>query len=107
MDDTQSASTHPRRAPLALVLALMAAQASAQLAQQAFQLVIDRAGEDHCQTIETTRPIGTASNGDALVAVACTKGGRHVVCIHADNSVSYMTSCPAFKARTGITCFDG
>ena len=106
MDDTQPASAHLRRASLVLVAVLVASPANAQLAKMAFQIVIDRFGEP-CQAIETTRPLGIASNGDALVAVACTNGGRHVVSIHTDNSASYMTSCSAFEARTGITCFDG
>jgi hypothetical protein len=88
-----------------LVLALAVAPAKAQLAQQAFQIVITRAGND-CQSIETTRAIGTGSNRDALVAVACTNGGRHVVSIHRDNSVSYMSSCQAFEAGTGLVCFN-
>lgn len=106
MADTQPARIGLHRAPLILMLALGAAPASAQLAQQAFQIVIDRFGEP-CPTIKTTRPLGTASNGDTLVAVACTNGGQHVVSIHKDNSVSYMTPCSAFETRTGITCFDG
>jgi hypothetical protein len=106
MDETQPASPCLRSAPLVFVLALVAAPASAQLAQQAFQIVIDRQGE-RCETIQTTRPLGTATNGDALVAVACANGGRHVVCIHKDNRVSYMTPCRAFETRTGIPCFEG
>ncbi len=106
MDEPQSASTSLYGIPLVLVLALMAAPASAQLAQQAFQIAIDRFGAP-CRGIETTRPLGTASNGDALVAVACTNGGHHVVSIHRDNSVSYMSPCQAFETGTGITCFDG
>ena len=88
-----------------LVLALAVAPAKAQLAQQAFQIVITRAGND-CRSIETTRAIGTGSNGDALVAVACANGGRHVISIHSDNSVSYMSSCQAFEAGTGLVCFN-
>lgn len=106
MNDPQPARTGVRRASLVLTFALVAAPVSAQLAQQGFQIAIDRFG-DRCQGIETTRPLGTASNGDALVAVACTNGGQHVVSIHPDNSVSYMTSCRVFETRTGIPCFDG
>lgn len=87
-----------------LLLALAVSPVKAQLAQQAFQIVITRAGGD-CRNIETTRALGTGSNGDALVAVACTNGGRHVVSIHTDNSVSYMSSCQAFEAGTGLKCF--
>ncbi|WP_295409160.1 hypothetical protein [uncultured Thiocystis sp.] len=105
MDDSQPASTPWRSTPFVLVIALVAAPASAQLAQQAFQIAVDRFG-DRCQGVETTRALGTASNGDALVAVACTNGGRHVVAIHTDNSVSYLSPCQAFETRTGITCFD-
>jgi len=87
---------------LALTLAL--APAKAQLAQQAFQIVINRAGND-CPNIEATRALGIGSNGDALVAVACTNGGRHVVSIHGDNSVSYMSACQVFETSTGLVCF--
>jgi hypothetical protein len=90
---------------ITLVFVLAASPAHAQLAQQAFQIVITRAGND-CQSIETTRALGRGSNGDALVAVACTKGGHHVVSIHSDNSLSYMSSCEAFETGTGLTCFD-
>ena len=105
MDTPQSASANLRRVSLMLALALMAPPASAQLAQQAFQIAVDRFG-DRCQGIETTRPLGTASNGDSLVAVACTNGGQHVISIHKDNSVSYMSPCQTFEAGTGIKCFD-
>ncbi|MTW23065.1 hypothetical protein [Allochromatium palmeri] len=91
---------------LALVLTVAASPAAAQLAQQAFQVVITRAGHD-CQGIERTRALGAGSNTDALVAVACTRGGRHVVAIHTDNSVSYMSACEAFATGTGLVCFDG
>ncbi|WP_281358213.1 hypothetical protein [Allochromatium humboldtianum] len=40
------------------------------------------------------------------MAVACANGGRHVVSIHSDDSVSYMTSCQTFEAGTGLACFD-
>jgi hypothetical protein len=90
--------SHGRGAFLALLLAVAASPATAQLAQQAFQVVITRAGHD-CQAIERTRTLGTGSNTDALVAVACTPDGHHVVAIHRDNSVSYMSSCEAFAAR--------
>lgn len=90
---------------LALVITVTASPAAAQLAQQAFQVVITRAGHD-CQGIENTRALGTGSNTDALVAVACAKGGHHVVAIHRDNSVSYMSSCEAFATGTGLACFE-
>lgn len=89
-----------------LIFALAAPSVHAQLAQQAFQVVITRAGND-CQAIERTRALGTGSNTDSLVAVACAKGGHHVVAIHRDNSVSYMSSCEAFAAATGLACFEG
>lgn len=97
--------SHSRGALLALVLAVAASSAHAQLAQQAFQVVVTRAGHD-CQDIERTRALGTSSNKDALVAVACTQGGRHVVAIHSDNSLSYMSSCEAFETGTGLACFE-
>ncbi|WP_295405173.1 hypothetical protein [uncultured Thiocystis sp.] len=84
---------------------MAASPAHAQLAQQAFQVVITRAGHD-CQGIERTRALGTSTNKVALVAVACTKGGSHVVAIHRDNSLSYMSSCEAFETGTGLTCFE-
>jgi hypothetical protein len=90
---------------LALVLTVAASPAAAQLAQQAFQVVITRAGHD-CQAIERTRALGAGSNTDALVAVACAKGAHHVVAIHRDNSVSYMSSCEAFATGTGLACFE-
>ena len=98
--------SHGRSALLALFLAVAASPAAAQLAQQAFQVVITRAGHA-CQTIERTRALGTGSNTDALVAVACARGGGHVVAIHRDNSVSYMSSCEAFATATGLACFEG
>jgi hypothetical protein len=103
MNDTSM--SHGRGALLALLLAGAVSPAAAQLAQQAFQVVITRAGHD-CQAIERTRALGTGSNTDALVAVACAKGGGHVVAIHRDNSVSYMSSCEAFATGTGLACFD-
>ncbi|AFL75628.1 hypothetical protein [Thiocystis violascens] len=105
MDDSQPALKIISGTLLLFALALSAAPARAQLALQAFQIVINRSGEN-CKTIETTQPIGTSSGGDTLVAVACANGGRHVVRIHQDNSVSYMTLCDEFKTRTGIRCFD-
>lgn len=89
-----------------LVLALTAplTPVQAQLADRAFQLVITRFGKP-CKTVEKTQAIGTSSSGDALVAVACSGGGRHVVRIHKDNSVSYMTSCAELESQTGISCF--
>jgi len=105
MDDTHPTMSAWPGVLCGLLLALAVAPAKAQLAQQAFQIVITRAG-GACQNIETTRALGTGSNGDALVAVACAGGGRHVVSIHSDNSVSYMSSCQAFEAGTGLMCFN-
>lgn len=104
MDDTRPMIPVWTGVLCGLMLALAVAPAEAQLAQRAFQIVISRAGNE-CQNIETTRALGTGSNGDALVAVACANGGRHVVSIHSDNSVSYMSSCQAFEAGTGLVCF--
>ncbi|MFD2113899.1 hypothetical protein [Thiorhodococcus fuscus] len=75
-----------------------------QLAERLFQAAISRFGGP-CQGIERTRALGTGSNGAALVAVACTKGGRHVLRIHADNTVSYMSPCADFESLTGLRCF--
>ena len=105
MDDTPPTMSAWPGVLCGLLLALAVAPAKAQLAQQAFQIVITRAG-GACQNIETTRALGTGSNGDALVAVACANGGRHVVSIHNDDSVYYMTSCQKFEAGTGLACFD-
>ena len=97
--------SHGRRALLVLVLTVAALPAHAQLAQQAFQVVITRAGHD-CPGIEHTRALGTSTNKVALVAVACTKGGSHVVAIHRDNRLSYMSSCEAFETGTELACFE-
>ncbi|WP_240905546.1 hypothetical protein [Thiorhodococcus mannitoliphagus] len=86
-------------------LALAATPALAQLALQAFEIVLARAGVS-CDAIDRTQPIGTASSGDTLVAVACKNGERQVVRIHKNNSVSYMTTCSELKTRTGIACFE-
>ena len=105
MDDMRPTKTYWAGLLLGPLLAVGVSPAMAQLAQQAFQIVITRAASD-CPGIGTTRPLGTGSNGDTLVAVACTNGERHVVAIHADNSVSYMSSCRTFETGTGLACFE-
>ncbi|EXJ15932.1 hypothetical protein [Imhoffiella purpurea] len=76
----------------------------AELADRLFLAAITRFGGP-CQGIARTQAIGTSSNGEALVAVACKHGGRHVLRIHTDNTVSYMTPCADFESRTGLRCF--
>lgn len=87
-----------------MVLSVSMTPAYPQLAEHLFKAVIERAG-DGCGAVAKTQPIGTTSNGDALVAVACSNGGRHVVQVLKDNSVAYVSSCSALKAAAGISCF--
>ncbi len=78
--------------------------ANAQSVEQIFQSVITRDGQS-CQAVTAKEPIGTVEGGDALIAVACSGGERHVVRIHADNSVSYVSSCAIFQSQTSVECF--
>ena len=89
---------------LCAAMALAPWPSTAQTALQIFQSTIAARGIG-CDAVAKAEPIGTGSNGDALVAVACSGGGQHVVRIRRDNSVSYMSSCADLKARTAIQCF--
>ncbi|MBK1719388.1 hypothetical protein [Thiocystis violacea] len=93
------------RGLLVFALAMVAAPTYSQLAYQAFEYVISKHGQ-RCDAVTRTQAIGTGSNGDALVAVACSNGGEHVVSIRKDNALSYMTSCASLESRAGIRCFD-
>jgi hypothetical protein len=89
-----------------LIVAVMVitSTANAQSVKQILQSAINKKGEN-CQAVTATQAIGTSTGGDALIAVACSGGERHVVSIHKDNSVSYVSSCGIFESTTGAKCF--
>ncbi len=86
------------------MLGLAMPSAHAQLAHQLFEIVITKHGES-CTGIAKAQAIGTSTEGDSLVAVVCSNGGNHVVRLHKNNAVSYLSSCATLASETGLRCF--
>lgn len=85
-------------------LTLMAGTAAAQSAERIFQGVITSEG-NACPSVTRMQAIGTIEGGDAMVAVACSNGDRHVMRLADDNEVSYIASCATLAATTDAECF--
>lgn len=105
--ERRTAPAFNRRALTMIVAAVVLSAplaAQAQIAEHLFKAAIDKFGGG-CTSITKTRPLGNTSGGNTLVAAECSNGGKHVLMIYPDNTVSYMSTCSTFKAKTGISCF--
>lgn len=67
------------------------------------QAAINAEGES-CPQVTDAQPLGISTNDDAIVAVSCSDGGRHVVRIRPDDSVGYVSSCTVWAATSGQSC---
>lgn len=71
-----------------------------------FLAAINAEGKD-CEAITAASPIGMVDNGDALINVVCSNGSGHVIRIHQDNSIDYLSTCSIFLATTNKACLMG
>lgn len=69
-----------------------------------FQSVITKNGKS-CPRVTASEAIGTVEGGDALIAVACSNGDRHVLRLDSNDNVSYVSSCAIFESQSGVECF--
>lgn len=82
----------------AFIAAVLAASGvHAQSVERIFQSAITRDGKA-CAQVTDAQAIGTVEGGDALIAVACSDGRHHVVRIHSNDSVSYVSTCGMLEA---------
>lgn len=86
------------------VLALACSGAFAQSAEVLVQGVINAKGKS-CPAVSQIKGIGQSSNGDALLAVACSDGGHHVVSVNDRREIRYSSECWVFTNTTGVKCF--
>ncbi|MBD8875453.1 hypothetical protein [Roseibium polysiphoniae] len=88
----------------ALSLVLFPFAAKAQPVEVLFQGVINAKGKD-CPRVTNINPIGQRSSGSAVVAAACSNGGRHVIEIKPDYSLKYISTCRTYEGLGGKSCF--
>ena len=87
-----------------ILAALAAAPAAYPQSAQILQAAVDDAGKS-CPSVTKMKSMGVDENGDAVFAVACAGADSHVVLIHEDYSVSYISACSVYLAKTGRKCF--
>jgi len=87
-----------------ILAALAAAPAAYAQSAQILKTAVNDAGKS-CPSVTRMKSMGVDENGDAVFAAACAGADSHVVLIHEDYSVSYVSTCSVYLSKTGRKCF--